>query len=485
MWKRPAGFILLAAFMLPLFLYGVVGLYTRYAADDYETAGSLNRYGFWGSQQYWYQNWSGRYAYFVTVNLFEMLGVRAAPLLTFICLALWILAASWTIYQLLRREPIQHPAFLAILGASWILLITLRSMDHIHQILFWVTGILTYTIYLVLLTFFVGILIYRLHHPYTVRILWWEVIGVGLYAFVLTGLSEMSASLQLLAAGLAVLLFVFWHSDPQIRRTGLTLSFTMLLTTIAGFVILFAAPGNAIRSAIALPCTIPHELIWHANVNTLTFIAAWFKKNAILGGISFFLPALLAFALYQPRLDTNQLLRREKAVFYGLPISALLLYLALLSQFATAYYAISAMPPDRAQVIAQYLLTTTVTVWGYWSGSLLKGLLPFERPTPSALKVIGVSLVGLMLLYGPLYASTSIYTMIVPARARAIEWDERDQVIHQAIQAGERHVVVWYIQDLNRLGDYSSEPTFLVNRAAADYYGLDTIIALDERPPQP
>jgi hypothetical protein len=61
-------------------------------------------------------------------------------------------------------------------------------------------------------------------------------------------------------------------------------------------------------------------------------------------------------------------------------------------------------------------------------------------------------------------------------------WDERDQIIRQAVRAGERNVIVWYIQDLNRLGDYSSEPTFLVNRAAADYYGLDTLIALDERP---
>jgi hypothetical protein len=87
-----------------------------------------------------------------------------------------------------------------------------------------------------------------------------------------------------------------------------------------------------------------------------------------------------------------------------------------------------------------------------------------------------------MLLYGPLYASAYVYTMIEPARARAVEWDERDRIIRQAVQANERTVVVWYIRDLNRLGDYSSDPEFLVNRAAADYYGLDTIIALDERP---
>jgi hypothetical protein len=113
---------------------------------------------------------------------------------------------------------------------------------------------------------------------------------------------------------------------------------------------------------------------------------------------------------------------------------------------------------------------------------LLKALLRPERALPDALKAIALAILGLMLLYGPLYASAYVYSMIEPARERAIEWDERHQIIRQAIAAGEHQVVVWYIRDLNRLGDYSSDPDFLVNRAAADYYGLDSIIALDERP---
>jgi Family of unknown function (DUF6056) len=159
-----------------------------------------------------------------------------------------------------------------------------------------------------------------------------------------------------------------------------------------------------------------------------------------------------------------------------------LVYLANLSSFATGYYALSANLPDRAQVVPGYILTLFVMLCGYWGGSLVKDLLRPEVAFPTTLKVLGAILVILMVLYGPLYASAYIYTMIEPARSRAVEWDERDQIIRQAVQAGERDVTVWYIRDLNRLGDYSSDPTFLVNRAAADYYGLDTIIALDERP---
>jgi hypothetical protein len=162
--------------------------------------------------------------------------------------------------------------------------------------------------------------------------------------------------------------------------------------------------------------------------------------------------------------------------------SLLFLYLVLLSQFATAYYTLNAEPPDRALVVCQYFVTLTVGLWGFLSGSLIKQMTRHKQVLMKPVIVIGTVLFILLVCFGPLYASAKIYTMIAPARERAIEWDERDRVIRQAIAAGERHIVVWYIRDLTRLGDYSSDPQFLVNRAAADYYGVDTIIALDQKP---
>lgn len=480
LWKNLAGIVVLASFLLPLVLYCVVGLYTRYAADDYETAGSLNKYGFWGSQRFWYLGWSGRYSYFFIVNLFQILGVQAAPVLTTLFLVLWLVALGWLFYELLRNESVQHPAYLACLGAALTLVVTLRSMDHIHQILFWVTGIFTYATYLILLTFFMGWLVYQLRRRWQFH--WLEISGAAAYVFVLTGISEVSAALQLLISSLAVLFFLFWRAEPLKRRTGLVLSGVMLLSTLVGFVILFTAPGNAVRSALVEPRPDLYSLVLNANRNTITFVAVWVKDQILLVGTAFLLPVLTSFVLYQPPREVGAIARRERAALRGLLVSFPLVYLVLLSTFATAYYAISSKPPDRALVVPQYFLTVAVVVWGYLSGSLLKGVLQPARALPAALKVMGSILVVLILLYGPLYASVYIYTMIEPARARAIEWDERDQIIRQAIQAGERNVVVWYVRDLNRLGDYSSDPDFLVNQAAADYYGLDTIIALDERP---
>jgi hypothetical protein len=479
-WKNLAGLVTLASFLLPLALYCVVGLYTRYVADDYETAGSLTKYGFWGSQHFWYFNWSGRYSYFFIVNLFEILGVRAAPALTVVCLLLWFIALGWFIYQLLGNESVLHPHYLACLGAALILVVTLRSMDHIHQILFWVTGILTYTTYLILLTFFIGWIVNHLRHQRQFH--WLEIIGAPAYVFVLTGFSEISAALQMLISLLVLVFFLFRHSDPQEKQSTLTFSGAILVSTLIGFALLFSAPGNTIRSALVPPQPGLYTLVLQSNINTVMFIATWVKDQTLLAGTAFLLPVIISFTLYQPPREIGDLVRRERAVLHGLLISLPLVYLILLSAFATSYYAISDSPPDRALVVPQYFLTIAIVLWGYWIGSLLKGALQPERNLPTALKVVGGILLVLMLLYVPLYSSAYIYTMIEPARTRAIEWDERDQIIRQAVQEDERNVVVWYIHDLNRLGDYSSDPNFLVNRAAADYYGLDTIIALDKRP---
>ncbi len=479
-WEKLAGIFVFACFMLPLVLYCVVGFYTRYAADDYETAGSLNKYGFWGSQRFWYLGWSGRYSYFLIVGLFQLLDVGAAPVLTTMGLVLWMAALWWLFHQLLKREAVRYPAYLAGLGAALILVVTLRSMDHIHQILFWVTGILTYPIYLILLTFFIGWVIFHSLRGWTFH--WLEIVGAAVYAFMLTGISEVSAALQGLVACLAVLFFLVWRFDPPKRRSGLLLSGAILLSTLVGLVILFTAPGNAVRAALFPLRPSLYSLVVQSNLNTVLFIANWVKNDTLLGMIAFLLPAMMGFVLFQPPQDVSRLVDRERAALRVLLISLPVVYLVLLSTFATGYYAISDNPPARAQVVPQYFLTIAVVIWGYMSGSLLKGVSNPARTLPVAVKLIGSTLLALMLLYGPLYASAYIYTMIEPARVRAVEWDERDQIIREAIQAGERNVVVWYIRDLNRLGDYSSDPDFKVNQAAADYYGLDTLIALDERP---
>ena len=48
----------LVALALPLAVFAATGWFTRYASDDYCTAGIVLERGFFGAQEYWYTSWS-------------------------------------------------------------------------------------------------------------------------------------------------------------------------------------------------------------------------------------------------------------------------------------------------------------------------------------------------------------------------------------------------------------------------------------------
>jgi hypothetical protein len=458
-----------------------VGIYTRYVADDYETAGSLQKYGFWGSQLYWRENWSGRYAYFVIVNAFQSLGVQAAPFLALIFICLWLVSLSWLLKQFLDADHQPRSGYLAVLGSAVILVATLRSMDHIHQILFWVTGILTYVNYLVCLLLSSAYYVYRLRNPISLRKRWWEIALFGVCAWIAAGLSEMGMVLQLTLYGTGFLVLLV---NREILRRGSVfgLSGVGVAATLIGFGLMVSAPGNAVRAATVPPRPGLASVILQSNVLAVRFILNWVWRDTILAGISFLTPLLAGFAHCRSNLAVERGSPKEKRDFYILLFSIPAAYLLLWSQFAAGYFTLSGLPPDRALVIPQFLMVLGFALWGFQTGKMLRNLVRESQLLPRGLVLVGGTLLGLMLASGPGYASSRIYTMIAPARALAIEWDMRDQFIRQAIAERQRDIVVWYIQDLNRLGDYSSDPNFLVNRAAADYYGIDSIIALDEKP---
>ena len=188
---------IIIALLVPLILYGYIGIFSRYAADDYETAGALARSGFWGAQQYWYMTWSGRISYFALVTLVEMLGIRAVPYLTAVCLSLWLFALAWLLRQIFTITHVKHPVLSSTLGACLILFITLRSLNLIHQILFWQTGLLTYPAYLIFFTFSIAMLVWRVKHHGHQPASFLDLSICFLLAFLLGGLSEISTTFQI------------------------------------------------------------------------------------------------------------------------------------------------------------------------------------------------------------------------------------------------------------------------------------------------
>jgi hypothetical protein len=87
---HPLGVKALAAILgVPLAAYAYLGLFSRYAADDYCTAGQVVTRGLLGLELQLYEAWSGRFAFTFVVGLVELIGSGATRVLPAIAIVAW------------------------------------------------------------------------------------------------------------------------------------------------------------------------------------------------------------------------------------------------------------------------------------------------------------------------------------------------------------------------------------------------------------
>jgi hypothetical protein len=168
-------------------------LFSHYIIDDYCVAAEFRRYGFFGAQKYWYVTWTGRFTLMLALSAVELAGQEIVPLLPALALILWLVGLSWTISQFRVTLGWLSPMASSLLLAELIIYATLRSVPNLHQVLFWVGGMLTYVAPLVLLTVYVGFIKYKAdRHSQN----WHTRLASAGVAFIAGGFSETSLALQ-------------------------------------------------------------------------------------------------------------------------------------------------------------------------------------------------------------------------------------------------------------------------------------------------
>src|SRR5438270_5818522 len=117
--ERAVSAAILAALCAPLLALAITGLFSRYAADDYCTAGQVQLAGFVEAQSRLYVGWSGRFAATLLVTLVELIGPAVVPVLPSVALFGWLLATTWAIHEIFnalgRRLTLLASALLASL----------------------------------------------------------------------------------------------------------------------------------------------------------------------------------------------------------------------------------------------------------------------------------------------------------------------------------------------------------------------------------
>jgi hypothetical protein len=458
--------------LVPLLTHSYFGLFSRYLADDFCTAGQYKAQGFIASMQFWRLTWSGRYSFYFLINITHFIGQWITPYLTSIAIAIWLFTLFVLIHQLFQIIQVSISILPALLLASIILYSSLNGSPDIYQSLYWQTGLVTYVTPLLFLTSYGAIILNRISKNTQTS---WR--GMALSAgitFVAGGFSETYVTLQIIAV-LAFLILVCLFIRGESRRSGILFLGSGLLGAIVALILVITAPGNSARlSFLPERLAIP-ELVYLTLRDTIMFSKISLYNNPLPSTIALLVPGLLV--LYLPISKNRDKffgpIKGNKVIPFlmGIPILA---YILIVGTMVPSYYATGVYPAERALITSQFILIFAFTSW-----SLLVGIF-FRRyfGKDSIQSPIILLLIVTLLISGAFHSSQKTLSRLPEAEIFASLWDARDDNIRQETASGAQEISAASLPHISPgLAELSTDPNDWVNRCIASYYGLSKVIA--------
>lgn len=470
--------ILLACivFAIPIVGYTLNGSYMRYSGDDYCDTARLVKYGFWGAFKSYYLNEGGRFSGVLLAEVIGTFEPKVNGVLPGLVILLWLGSLAYTI-RMGAKFTSFAPSWLEILlGSEFLIFMTLYQAPDLPQDLYWRTGMLAYLFPLVLTTFVAALV---LNFILRERVSPYALLLVAFLAFLAGGFSESAVALN---GGLWALAFL---SSWIIRRIKIDWASnaiwycgSALVGTLIAVLIIFIAPGNAVRQL--------HDN-WSRTLNpllitSLSFQFTWnFIRGSLLGMpipvvLSFIYPALLVFFLASRASITPWRFDKQKIVkFLLMPVAC---YLLMMCSMAPSVFAYTLYPEPRVLLLARFMMVIPLIGMGCLVGYALAAL--FQRlifkPSHVVLGIFFLLLCGSSIY--PVYATRKILAVTPLYQKWASFWDARDQEIRLDKQKGILDVAVVKIDHvIPWVGELSPDSGYWYNRCAAQYYGVNSISA--------
>lgn len=483
--------VIAIAFAAVLIAHAYIGSFSRFASDDYCTAGVLRSHGFFGAQRYWFMTWHGRASFTFLISLLHLIaGTAAAPYLPGIVLGLWVVALTWGLSEIMRRWCSPEARLGAFVLAEIVIVSTLAATPDVYQSLYWETGAVTYISPLVLASVYLGLLARIAGGRRSLEL---GVLGVsGLVTFVAGGFSETYAALQLVALSLGVLASL---AKPSAGRKAVPVLIAGLIGALLSAVVLASAPGNAARvassaarAAAAAPGTWLSLALLSVQFGLRSIASSLSAAHGVTAAAAFMLPAVVAATL-RPRSPATARTISVRVLTARFLICMAAGVVVILACFApTAYIAAFVRggyrPQPRLVVTAQFAFFGLVCFWSYVAGIVLRGVNVWSKPAGNAMRWVAVA--AMLLLVAPLNDIRHALMLIPSARMYAVSWDVQDREIRAAKRAGSRDVVVPPTAGTSRdsrgdlhfeLNVVGADADHWVNQCAAEYYGVDAIVA--------
>ncbi len=247
---------------------------------------------------------------------------------------------------------------------------------------------------------------------------------------------------------------------------------TILVANLLGIFFLLISPNNAFHLSAASV----------KRPDLFTFLEKSFRYGFDFLYYSLkgkWLPFLVIFGFgaFLNMILENHLEISKKAL--GIYTLFLVVSIYLISVFNTVPTVLirSVYPEERAWFPIHYLLIWTLFLLGFLTSELITKLAILKFP--KMMRSIGILILGLFIVAYTGRMLPSLYAGILPLRARALAWDQREAWILQEKNLGKRHITVPAFDQIGGITELQSNENHWVNACAAKYYGVDGIIAVE------
>ncbi len=464
--------LLILIFIGLLAIYGIKGIYSRYAQDDYCYGYKVRALGFWNMQiqSYIHTNEfnSDRYSLTFIHSLVELSGgPKAVPVLPSLEIVLWFASLVFVSYQLQQVIYSRTNYLVAIITALTLIFFTLYLAPNQYQILFWLSAMQTYLTPLVLATFLFGCLISIARAP---RFGLPFLIGLGFLSFFAGGLSETTGLWQFACWSMILGWSLIFRKRVTLARNALRPVLILAGSVSLSLVVMAICPANFKTG----------QTFFHPDLITLirqSFVyGAGFIWLALKGTpLPYLVIILLGFFAslshgFNPGMKVKNLL--IEVLVLTLCLYAFLVVIMVPSMYATSHY-----PGDRALLPAQFTLSACLFIFGWKMAQLLSAFRPYAISSNAS--SLFQCLLGLVLCVYMVHISPRVYDKLPAYQGRAQAWDQRQELILKEKAAGIENVIAPAFDSVYGITELHYESDNWVNECAAKYYGVQTISTVD------
>lgn len=455
--------------LLALASYAYLGIFSRYAGDDY----CLSAFYFQkGNLLTWmvdrYLNNSSRYTNILFIGLVDKLfGWYNVAILPPLMIALFVWGLYLFLNQIVKLFSLGWNRFVIVFLSALVVYFSIAQAPALYETLYWRAGMTSHFAPLVFLTFLGAFVVYQIGVATLRPPSLWILIFDFLAAFIIGGFSEPPVALVITILVLAIAA-IWWFGDPRSRGSSFRILFATLAGSFFALIVLALSPANSIRLESAPPGLF--QLIFETFQYPLFFIVDTFRSLPLPTLVSIAFPFILFLGLSSsqgiPRVTAKQMILLMIVVL-------LLAYLFIAASFAPSVYGQS-YPIPRARFAARVILTCALLMEGALIGIWIANLRSeFFQQTGWRFMV---AFVLMLLAFYPSRTALRNSADFSVYQHRASAWDLRDAEIRKLKMDGVQDIVIPFLSKevIQDLGDHAG---FRLNRCAASIYGVQSILA--------